>query len=87
MYEAGERHSRPQGAAPHPHRSLALVATNPPARAPRKRRSTIALPDFPHAGRVSRNNGKIKLSGNFPLCKDIAGIAHRACDGIGMPAR
>jgi len=57
----------PKGAAPHPPRSLALVANLPARQIPTQAEGDITLPDIPHGDKVSRNNGKKEPRENFPL--------------------
>ena len=64
----------PLGAAPHPPRSLALSRLVPACQVPTQAAGDITLPDIPHIGRVSRNNGKKEPGANFPLSIDVAHI-------------
>src|SRR5262249_617484 len=60
----------PQGATPHPHRLLALVANPPPARSPRKRGRTSHPQHPPRRQRFRKQWQKKASAGIFPAPKD-----------------
>src|SRR5262249_5770537 len=59
----------PQGATPHPHRLLALVANPPPARSPRKRGRTSHPPTSPTPTAFPETMAKKSFGWNFPRPK------------------
>jgi hypothetical protein len=70
-YEAGEGHLTPLGAAPHPHRSLALCRYRR-LPSPHASEGGHHTPNIPHTRSVSRNNGKKKLRLEFSPAQTMA---------------
>jgi hypothetical protein len=83
----------PQGATPHPHRSLAALSQTHRLPSPHAGGSGHHTPNIPHVHNVSRNNGKIKLRLEFSPAQTMAkkssrlslpaNIARTARDGVG----